>query len=166
MAAKKEVRTVVPTIEMPKFEMPKFDVPAFDMPKMEVPAAVREMAEKSVAQARDTYEKVKAAAEETTDLIEDSYATATKGATDIAGKALENAKSNTVAAFDFYKDIMGAKTVAELIEKQTSFARAQFETLSAQAKDMQAMSQQLATDSVAPYKAAAEKAMAQFKTNA
>ena len=50
----------VPKFEMPKFEMPKFDLPKFDMPKLEVPAAFREIAEKGVAQAKDTYEKVKA----------------------------------------------------------------------------------------------------------
>ena len=49
--------------EMPKFEMPKFEMPKFDMPKMEVPAAFREFAEKGVAQTKDAYEKMKAAAE-------------------------------------------------------------------------------------------------------
>src|SRR5665213_1764482 len=68
--------------ETPKFEIPRFDMPKFDIPKMEVPAAFRELAEKSVTQAKDNWEKMKAATEEATDLIEDSYATATKGAAD------------------------------------------------------------------------------------
>ena len=45
------------------FEMPKFELPKFDMPKVEMPAAFREFAERGVAQAKDTYEKMKAAAE-------------------------------------------------------------------------------------------------------
>ena len=48
-------------------------------PTMEVPAAFREFAEKGVTQAKDNWEKMKAATEEATDLIEDSYATASKG---------------------------------------------------------------------------------------
>ena len=53
------------------FEMPKFEMPKFDIPKVEMPAAFREFAERGVAQAKDTYEKMKAAAEEATDVLED-----------------------------------------------------------------------------------------------
>lgn len=59
--------------EMPKFEMPKFDGAAFDLSKVEVPAAMREAADKAVAQMKDGYAKLKAAAEETTDLVEDTF---------------------------------------------------------------------------------------------
>ena len=45
------------------FEMPKFEMPNFDMPKLEMPAAFRELAEKSVSQAKETYERMKSAAE-------------------------------------------------------------------------------------------------------
>jgi phasin len=161
MAAKKDAK-----IEMPTFEMPKFEMPSFDMPKMEVPAAVRDAAEKSIAQAKDTYEKMKAAAEETTDLFEESYATYAKGCMELTTKALEAAKANTAAAFDFAKDILGAKMVAEFVEKHTAFARAQTEAMMAQAKEFQTLGQAIANDTAAPYKAAAEKAVAQFKKSA
>ncbi|HWS09682.1 MAG TPA: phasin, partial [Xanthobacteraceae bacterium] len=58
------------------FEMPKFEMPKFDIPKVEMPAAFREFAERGVAQAKDTYEKMKAAAEEATDVLETTYSTA------------------------------------------------------------------------------------------
>jgi hypothetical protein len=38
------------------FDMPKFELPNFEIPKMEIPAAFREIAEKSVSQAKETYE--------------------------------------------------------------------------------------------------------------
>src|SRR4051812_41397376 len=69
--------------EMPKFEMPKFEMPKFDIPSMEVPAAFRELAEKGIAQAKENYEKVKSAAEQATDVLEDTYSTASKGCTDL-----------------------------------------------------------------------------------
>lgn len=160
MVAKKEKAVV------PGFEMPKFEMPSFDMPKMEVPAAMREAAEKSVAQAKEAYEKMKSAAEETTDMIEDTYATYTKGAVEIAGKAFDNTKTNTAAMLDFAKDMMTVKSVAELVEKQTAFARAQFEAFSAQSKEMQTIAQKIANDTTAPMKAATEKAVAEFKKTA
>ena len=76
----KPVKAAAPVSSI--FELPKFDLPKFDLPKLEVPAAFREIAEKSVAQAKDAYERVKAAAEEATDLLEDTYTTAAKGAAD------------------------------------------------------------------------------------
>ena len=54
------------------FEMPKFELPNFEIPKMEIPAAFRELAEKSVSQAKETYEKMKSAAEEATDVLEEA----------------------------------------------------------------------------------------------
>src|SRR5258705_7714 len=70
------------------FEMPKFELPNFEIPKMEIPAAFREIAEKSVSQAKETYEKMKSAAEEATDVLEDTYAAATKGASDYGLKVI------------------------------------------------------------------------------
>ena len=76
----------MPKFEMPKFEMPKFEMPKFEVPKMEVPAAFREFAEKSVTQAKDNWEKMRAASEEATDLLEGSYASASKGAAEEAAR--------------------------------------------------------------------------------
>ena len=58
------------------FGMPSYEMPKFDLSKMEMPEAFREMAEKGVAQAKDSYEKIQAAAEEATDLLKSAYTTA------------------------------------------------------------------------------------------
>ena len=75
----KPVAVAAPAFEMPKFEMPKFDMPKFEMPKFEVPPVFREFAEKGIAQAKENYEKCKSAAEQATDVLEDTYSTASKG---------------------------------------------------------------------------------------
>src|ERR1700720_4777314 len=98
------------------FEMPKFEIPKFEIPKVEMPAAFREFAERGVAQAKDTYEKMKAAPEEATDVLETTYSTATKGASDYGLKVIEVARTNTNAAFDFAGEIMAAKTLSEVVE--------------------------------------------------
>ena len=51
------------------FEIPKFEMPTFEIPKMEIPAAFREVAEKSVSQAKETYERMKSAAEHATEVM-------------------------------------------------------------------------------------------------
>src|SRR4029079_1763112 len=134
--------------DTPKFEIPRFDLPKFEMPKMEVPAAFREFAEKSVTQAKDNWEKMKAATEEATDMIETSYSTASKGASDYGLALIDAARSNTNAAFDFYSKIMTAKSLSEFIELSTSHARKQFEAMSAQSKDLSALAQKVAAESV------------------
>lgn len=135
------------------FETPKFDIPSFDMPKMEVPAAFRELAEKSVSQAKDNWEKMKSVTEEATDVIETSYATASKGAADYGLKVIDLARINTNAAFDFATQLLAAKSVSEVVELSSSHARAQFETATAQAKELSTLAQKVTTETVEPIKA-------------
>ncbi len=51
------------------FAMPNYEVPKFELSKMEMPDVFREMAEKGVAQAKDNHEKIQAAAEGETELL-------------------------------------------------------------------------------------------------
>src|SRR6476646_1496895 len=140
------------------FEMPKFEMPKFDIPKVEMPAAFREFAERGVAQAKDTYEKMKAAAEEATDVLESTYSTATKGASDYGLKVIEVARTNTNAAFDFAGEIMAAKTLSEVVELTSAHARKQFEALTAQSKELFALKDTAATETAEPIKAGMNKA--------
>jgi phasin len=140
------------------FEMPKFEMPKFDMPKVEMPAAFREFAERGVAQAKDNYEKMKAAAEEATDVLETTYSTATKGCSDYGLKVIEVARANTNAAFDFAGEIMAAKTLSEVVELTSAHARKQFEALTAQSKELGALAQKVATETAEPIKTGINKA--------
>jgi phasin len=140
------------------FEFPKFDIPNFEIPKLEIPAAFREFAEKSVSQAKDTYEKMKSAAEDATDVLEDAYASASKGAADYGLKVIEQTRANTNATFDFCSEIMTAKSFSEMIELSTAHARKQFEALTAQTKDLAALAQKVAAETSEPFKESVSKA--------
>ena len=140
------------------FEMPKFEIPKFEIPKVEMPAAFREFAERGVAQAKDTYEKMKAAAEEATDVLETTYSTATKGASDYGLKVIEAARVNTNAAFDFAGELITAKTLSEVIELSSAHARKQFETMSEQTKELATLLQKVATEATEPLKEGITKA--------
>jgi phasin len=128
------------------------------MPKMEVPAAFRDMAEKSISQAKDTYEKMKAVAEEATDVLEDTYASATKGVTDYGLKVIDVARINTNAAFDFATELFTVKSLAEVVEISTAHARKQFETFTEQSKELAALAQKVATETAEPMKEGVSKA--------
>ncbi len=138
--------------EMPKFEIPRFEMPKFEVPKMEVPAAFREFAEKSVTQAKDNWEKMKAASEEASELIEDSYATASKGASDYGLKLIEVSRANTNATFDYATKLMAVKSLAEAVELSTAHMRKQFESMGAQSKELTALAQKVTTETVEPIK--------------
>ena len=141
------------------------DFEAFAMPKMEVPAAFREATEKGIESAREAYAKVKTAAEDATDLMEDTFETSRQGVVEFNHKAVDAAKTNADATFNFIKDIMSVKTVAEAIELQSTFARQQFDALSAQTKEMQELATKLGTDVSAPVKEAMEKSFKDLKVN-
>ncbi len=142
------------------FEFPKFDIPNFDMPKMEIPAAFRDFAEKNASQVKDSCEKMRAAAEEATDVFEDTYATASKGAADYGIKLLEVTRTNTAAAFDFYTELMTVKSYSDAIELSTEHVRKQFETATAQTKDLAALAQKVATATAEPIKDGVTKVFA------
>jgi len=114
----------------------KFEMPKFELPNMEVPAAFRDFAEKGLAQAKGNYEKVKAAAEEATDLLEDTYATASKGMSDYGLKVIEAARANTNASFDFATELFGVKSISEVVELTTAHARKQSDAITAQGKEL------------------------------
>jgi phasin len=134
------------------FDMPKFELPNFEIPKMEIPAAFREIAEKSVSQAKENYEKMKSAAEEATDVLEDTYATATKCASDYCLKVIDAARANTNAAFDFASQLMTVKSLSEMVELSTAHTRKQFEALTAQSKELASIAQKVAVESAEPVK--------------
>lgn len=151
--AKKTVASMAAqAFEAPKFELPKFEIPKFDMPGMEIPAAFREFAEKGVAQARENYEKCKSAAEQATEVLEDTYTTAAKGYTDYGLKLIDCARTNTNATFDLAGQLVSVKSFAELVEVSSGYMRAQFETLTAQAKELSEHAQKVATATAEPIK--------------
>jgi phasin len=143
---------------LPDHGTPKFEMPKFNLPNMEMPAAFREMAEKGVEQTRDTYAKAKVASEEAADLLENTYESAAKRATDYNRKLIEIARTNTRAAFDCIHDLLGAKSPSEFIELSTAQMRKQFEIVSAQNKALSALAQVIVTEAAGTIKTGMSKA--------
>ena len=129
-----------------------FEMPTFDMPKFEVPTAFRELAEKGVAMAKDNYDKIKGVAEEATDVLEETYSTAAKGCSGYGLKVIDAARVNSNATFDLFGELLNAKSYAEVVELSTSYMRKQFETVTAQARELAEEAQKVATQTAEPIK--------------
>ena len=123
----------------------------------EVPEQMRAFAEKGVSQARDSYAKFKDAAETHNGTIEAVFTTASKGVSEYSAKLMEIMKANTSASLDFAQELIGVKSPTEAIELWTAHAKKQFETFTANAKDLAALSQKVATETVEPIKTSASK---------
>jgi phasin len=154
----KTAKHVVSSFGLPDYGIPNFEMPKFDVPQMEMPEAFREMAEQGIAHARDTYAKAKMASEEVADLLENTYTTATKGATEYNLKLIEIARTNTRAAFDYAHELLGVKSPSEFIELSTAQMRKQFDIVSAQNRELCALAQEVATDAAEPIKIGVSKA--------
>jgi hypothetical protein len=103
----KTTKHAASSFSLPDNGIPNYEMPKFDLPKMEMPEAFREMAEKGVAQAKENYEMIQAAAEEATDLLKSAYTTAANGTIDCNRKVIEIARTNAHAAFEYAYELLG-----------------------------------------------------------
>jgi hypothetical protein len=86
---------------------------AFAYPKFEVPEMFRSFTEQGLTQTREAYARMKAAAEEATDLFEESFETAREGVREVQFKALDVVKENTDAALELVRKLLTATSIAD-----------------------------------------------------
>lgn len=136
-------------------EMKKAAKAAADLtPKFEVPESFRAFAEKGVEQAKDTYTRMKTAAEQTTDLIEDAYLNVSRGTADFNMKALDALRINVNSGFDYTREMLATKSFSEAVELSATHMRKQFDALSAQTKELSTLAQKVASEASEPIKSA------------
>jgi phasin len=97
------------------------------------------------------------ASDEAADLLENTYSTVAKGATDYNLKLIEIARTNTRAAFEYANELLGVKSAVEFIELSTARMRKQFDIVSAQNKELCALAQEVATEAAEPIKTSVSK---------
>ena len=153
-----ETTTSATNAKIAKHMTDTFGLPKYEMPKMEIPAEFREITDKGVAHARDACAKAKVASEEAADLFKNTYATVANVATDYNLKLIEIFRTNTRAAFDHVHELLGVKSPSEFIELSTAHLRKQYDIVSAQNKDLCALSQKVATEAAEPIKPHVSKA--------
>lgn len=139
-----------------------FEFPKFDINKMA--DTYRELADKSAAQGKEAYAKVKTAAEDSTKAIESTLESAQAGTVELSLKAIDALRVNSDMSLSHMEAMLGVKSVAQMIELQTSFFRKQAEVMADQAKMMQETVRKVAEEVSKPVKAVSEKSMAELKT--
>ncbi len=117
-----------------------------------VPESVRALAEKTVNQSREAYERGKDALDEAIDSIERSFDAAGQGATAFNHKLIDLAQRNLNSAFDLAKSLAGAKTLGEIVELQSAFIRHQFDVFASQSNEIRALTSKIAADTAEPIK--------------
>jgi phasin len=123
----------------------------------EVPEQMRAFAEKGVSQARDNYAKFKDAAETHNSTIEAVFSAYSSGAKEYSAKVMDMLKAGASANLDFAQELVGVKSPSEAMQLWTSHARKQFETFTAQAKELAELAQKVATETAEPIKASVAK---------
>ena len=123
-----------------------------------VPEAVRAMAEKSVAQTREIYDRSKDALDKdaldaSIATFERSFDTAGQSATAFNRKIIDIAQRNVNSVFDLAKSLAGAKDLTDIVELQAAYWRKRFDALTAQAEEVRTLSTKVTADAAAPIKA-------------
>ncbi len=107
-----------------------------DRNRFEIPKEMRSMAEASLDQARQTFEKFVATAQQTAGSIEQRGATVRAGARDIGAKAISYAEKNVQSSLDFAQALLKAKDLPEVMRLHSEFIQAQMRSLAEQASEM------------------------------
>jgi len=128
-----------------------------------VPESVRALAEKTVNQSREAYERGKDALEEAIDALERSFDAAGQGATAFNRKLIDLAQRNLNSTFDLAKSLAGAKNLAEIVELQSAFVRQQFDVFANQANEIRALSSKIAADTAEPIKSQVSRSFDSIK---
>ena len=146
-----KVTELLGTVEFPSFDASK----ATDQ--------FRAFAEKGVEQSKEAYAKIKTGAEETQKALESTFETAKSVSSDLSLKTISAFRANAEAGFAHLEALVGAKTLSDLIELQTSFLRKRVELGVEQAKEFQAVATKAAEQVSAPIKTVFEKAVKEPK---
>jgi len=110
-----------------------------DASNFDIPAPVRQMAEKSVEQTKQAYDRMTEAARQTQGMFADSTNAMGMGSKELQEKTMQYAEANVQASFDLAERLVKAKDLQEVMEIQTQFARQQMEAYTHQAQDISRM---------------------------
>src|SRR5208282_168835 len=102
----------------------------------EIPSSVRDLASKSVEQAREAYNRFLEASRQAHDVVAKSTDVIASGAREINEKAVKYTEANLQANFELAQRLVHAKDLKEALDIQSQFARQQMETFAQQAQEL------------------------------
>ena len=117
-----------------------------------IPEALGAVAEKTVGQTPEAYDRSKDAFEASIATFERSCDAAGWGAAAFNHKIIDIAQRNLNSGFDLANSLAGAKNLAEIVELQAAYWRKQFSALTAQAEKVPALLTKVVADAGKPLK--------------
>ena len=111
-----------------------------------IPDGVRALAETTVAQARQAYDRSLDAFDASVKTFERSFEAAGQGAVAFNRKIVDIARRNVDVSFDLAESLANAKNLTDVVELQAAFWRKQFDVLAAQAEEVRALSTNVIAD--------------------
>lgn len=121
-----------------------------DQAHFELPPEMRNMAESSVKQAREAFEKLLSNAQAAAGSLEEHGATLRSGARDLSTKALSFAEANVQASLNYAQSLVHAKDISEVLRLHGEYVQTQMKALADQASEIGQIVHRAAMDATKP----------------
>jgi phasin len=125
-----------------------FAMPLLDFSKIALPGIGGN--EQVLTRTREGFEKIKAASEEMTETLRETYSSNAKSATDYGLKVFELSNANTASALDFLIHLCGSKSASDVFTLSAAQTRKALETASDQNRELWTLAQKLAAKTGEP----------------
>jgi hypothetical protein len=122
-----------------------------------IPEGVRALAEKTVAQSRQVYDRSSDAFDASVATFEKSFDAAGQGAAAFNRKIIDISRRNLNSVFELATSLAGAKNLADIVELQTDHWQKQIDVLTAQAEEVRTLSTKVVADAGATLKEQAKR---------
>ena len=122
-----------------------------------IPDGVRALAEKTVAQSRQVYDRSSDAFDASVATFEKSFDAAGQGAAAFNRKIIDISRRNLNSVFELATSLAGAKNLADIVELQTDHWQKQIDVLTAQAEEVRTLSTKVVADAGATLKEQAKR---------
>jgi len=100
--------------------------------------------------ARESFDKTLETGAETVRGVQEGVTLALENVRDLNVRLIDMAQANTVATFDFAREVAEAKAPSDLVQACTTHATKQFDILTKQASELTTLSQRFASTSAEP----------------
>ncbi len=107
-----------------------------DAPKMEIPAALRDMTERNVEQARNAYAQFMDMARKAQEMAMKSSGAMAEAALEVQDKAMRFTEENVEANFKLASDLARARDMKDYFDIQSRHAQQQMQTYATQAQEL------------------------------
>ncbi len=126
---------------------------SFKIPTEFSAGEARKIAEKGVAQTREAFEKLNAAAKNAFGAFDASATIVATGFSEFKSKAFEAFQANSALTFEYFDALAGTRTLSAAAALAPAHASKQFQALKDQTTDLSSLAQKIAQESAEPLKA-------------